>query len=53
VSHCVRPRGVEYSISPRWLAVTRALADGIGARLILGVNLEANQSSIAVAEAKA
>jgi glycosyl hydrolase family 79 len=44
---------VEYSISPRWLAVTRALADGIGARLILGVNLEANQSSIAVAEAKA
>ena len=52
VSHLVRPRGVTYSISPRWLAVARALAAGTGARLILGVNLEANQSSIAVAEAR-
>jgi hypothetical protein len=49
----VKPRGVEYSISSRWLAVTRALAQDTGARLILGVNLEANQSSIAVAEARA
>jgi hypothetical protein len=53
VSHRVRPPGVRYSISSRWLAVTRALAQGTGARLILGVNLEANQSSIAVPEARA
>ena len=53
VNHLVRPSGVTYSISSRWLAVARALADGTGARLILGVNLEANQSSIAVAEARA
>ena len=36
VSHLVRPSGVKYSISSRWLAVARALADGTGARLILG-----------------
>ena len=53
VSHLVRPSGVTYSISSRWLAVARALAHGTGARLILGVNLEANQSSIAAAEARA
>ena len=53
VSHLVRPSGVTYSISPRWLAVARALAHGTGARLILGVNLEANQPSIAAAEARA
>ena len=53
VSHLVRPRGVTYSISSRWLAVARALADGTGARLILGVNLEANQPLIAAAEARA
>ena len=44
---------MKYSISSRWLAVARALAAGTEARLILGVNLEANQSSIAVAEARA
>ena len=49
----VKPRGVRYGISSRWLAVTRTLADETGARLILGVNLEANQSSIAVPEARA
>ena len=44
---------MKYSISSRWLAVARALADGTGARLILGVNLEANQPLIAAAEARA
>jgi hypothetical protein len=53
VSDRAVPPGVKYSISSRWLAVTRALADRTGARLILGVNLEANQPSIAVAEARA
>jgi hypothetical protein len=53
VSRRVRPPGVKYSISARWLAVTRSLTQGTGARLILGVNLEAEQSSIAVAEASA
>jgi hypothetical protein len=44
---------VTYSISSRWLAVVRALAEGTGARFILGVNLEANQPLIAAAEARA
>lgn len=52
-SDLVRPRGVRYSISSRWLAVTRVLAERTGARLILGVNLEANQPLAAAAEARA
>jgi len=52
VQHLVRPHGVKYSISSRSLAVTRALAEGIGGRLILGVNLEAKQTRMAVAEGK-
>ena len=52
-SRLIRPLGVKYSISSRWLAVTRALAGGTAVRLILGVNLEANQPAIAVAETRA
>ncbi|MBV8219671.1 MAG: hypothetical protein JO325_14490 [Solirubrobacterales bacterium] len=52
VSRHVRPPGVRYSISARWLAVTRSLAQGTGARLILGINLEANRPAIAVSEAR-
>jgi hypothetical protein len=51
--HRVRPPGVTFSISSRWLAVTRALARGTGARLILGVNLEADRGPIGVDEARA
>jgi hypothetical protein len=53
LSREVKPRGVKYSISLRWLAVTRALAEATRARLILGVNLEANKPSIAADEARA
>ena len=48
-----RPPGVSYGLSPRWLAATRALAQGVGARLILGVNLEANDAAVAAAEGRA
>ena len=48
-----RPGGVRYSLSSRWLAVTRALAQTLGARLILGLNLEAGGSRIGRAEAQA
>lgn len=30
LSSMIRPRGVTYTISSRWLAVTRALAEGVG-----------------------
>ena len=48
-----RPAGVWHTIGPRWLAVTRALAKKLRARLILGINLEADSLTLARAEAKA
>ena len=48
-----QPPGVSYSISRRWVAVTRALATALGARLILGIDLEADSAPLAAAEAQA
>jgi hypothetical protein len=48
-----RPPGVSYAITDRWLAVTRALSKALGARLILGLNLEAGSPKLAAAEAGA
>jgi hypothetical protein len=48
-----RPPGVRYTLTRRWLAVTRAVATALGARLILGINLEADRRAIASAEARA
>jgi hypothetical protein len=53
VSGRSRPRGVSYTLSPLWLENTRVLARDTGSRLILGVNLEANQPALARAEANA
>ena len=49
----VKPPGIKYSITPGWLAVTRALADALRARLILGLNLEADSPPLAASEANA
>ena len=48
-----RPPGVTYSITERWLGVTQALARVLGARLIVGLNLEADSPQLAAAEAGA
>jgi hypothetical protein len=48
-----RPLGVRYTLTPRWMAITHALAQALNARLILGVNLEVNKPRVAGAEAKA
>jgi hypothetical protein len=48
-----RPAGVRNTLGPRWLAVTRAVARSLRARLILGINLEADSSLLARAEEKA
>jgi len=48
-----RPPGVTYAITERWLEVTRALSRALGARLILGLNLEADSPQLAAAEAGA
>jgi len=53
VPHAPRPPGVSYSITTRWLQVTRALTDALGARLILGINLEADSPKLAAAESRA
>ena len=48
-----KPPGVTYALTRRWLAVTRATALALRARLILGINLEADSRTIAGTEARA
>jgi hypothetical protein len=48
-----RPPGVSYTLGPGWLQVTRALVQALNARLILGLNLEADSPYLAAAEARA
>ncbi|HTT28035.1 MAG TPA: glycosyl hydrolase family 79 C-terminal domain-containing protein [Solirubrobacteraceae bacterium] len=47
-----RPRGINFALTPAWLADARALARSAHARLILGINLEANSTAIASIEAR-
>ena len=47
-----RPRGIDYALTPAWLADARALARSARARLILGINLEADSTQIASTEAR-
>jgi hypothetical protein len=53
VGNWAQPRGVMYSLTPSWLAAARALSSAINARLLLGVNLEANNPLVSAAEASA
>ncbi len=46
-----RPPGVTFTVDARWTHVARALVHALGARVILGINLEANSESLAVIEA--
>jgi hypothetical protein len=48
-----QPAGVNYSLSRTSVAVLHALASTLGARLILGIDLEADSASVASAEARA
>jgi hypothetical protein len=47
------PPGVTYSLDRRWVVATRALASALRAKLILGIDLEADSLQIASAEAYA
>ena len=47
------PAGVSYALTPGWLDSARALASGLGAKLILGVNLAAGRPRLTAAEADA
>jgi hypothetical protein len=46
------PLGVKTDLSSTWVAQAQALAQSAGARLILGVNLEADSTAIAAVEAQ-
>jgi hypothetical protein len=48
-----RPPGVDYTLTPTFVGVLHSLAATLGARLILGINLEADSVVVATAEAKA
>jgi Glycosyl hydrolase family 79 C-terminal beta domain len=47
-----KPHGIRYTLTPRWIRVTGALARDLGARLTLGINLELNSARDASAEAR-
>ena len=46
------PPGIRYTLTPGWLQITKAFAQATNARLILGINLEANSRWLASVEAK-
>ena len=48
-----KPGGVRVTLTPQWLAVMHALAAKLNARLILGVDLEADNQALATDEANA
>jgi hypothetical protein len=50
VTGMVKPPGIRFTLSKDWLRVTRALAQALGARLLLGINLEANSGALAATE---
>ncbi len=53
VPGAARPPGIRYALTPTWLASTATLVRGLGARVIVGVNLEAHRPRLAIAEARA
>ncbi len=48
-----KPTGIVYSLTPRWIATIGAMAKTLSARLILGIDLEADSTRVAAAEARA
>ncbi len=47
------PPQVTYRLTPSWFATTAAFARELGAKLIMGINLGANQPALAAAEGRA
>jgi hypothetical protein len=47
------PPGIRYTLGPEWMQSTRAAAQALNARLILGVNFESDSRAIAAAESAA
>lgn len=53
VAGMARPRGIRYTLGERWIRPTRMVATALRARLILGIDLEANSAAAASTEASA
>src|SRR6201999_1868215 len=53
VAHVARPPGVKFTLTPTWLDVARSVATAVRGKLILGVDLEADNRTVAAAEANA
>ena len=53
VPHARAPLGIRYTLTPRWMHITKAVVEATHARLILGINLEANSRRLASVEARA
>ena len=51
VPHTRTPLGIRFTLTPRWMQITKAFAKATNARLILGINLEANSRRLASVEA--
>jgi hypothetical protein len=49
----IKPPWARFVLTPRWIAVARALALATGARLIPGINFEADSRELAGAESRA
>jgi hypothetical protein len=53
VSSVARPPGIKFTLTDNWMDVAHSLATAVRARLILGVDLEADNRTVAAAEANA
>jgi hypothetical protein len=53
VAGVATPAVVKYALTPAWMQTTGALAQALGARLVLGINLAMNRPELAGAEAEA
>jgi hypothetical protein len=52
-AHVARPPGARFTLTPDWMDVAHSLAAAVRGRLILGVDLEADNRALAAAEARA
>jgi hypothetical protein len=53
IAHMSRPLGVRYALTPTWMQVMKSMAQGLNAKLIVGLDLEVNSARVAAAEARA
>jgi hypothetical protein len=48
-----QPPGVKYSLNPNWMNVAHAVSTALDMRMILGINLEADNRTVAAGEGRA